>query len=128
MNKKPYILSVEDDKDSQKLINILLENDYEVLSAESVSEAKDHLRNQSKLGNSIDMILLDLSLKGDKNGLYLSTVLRRTKQYKDTPIIAVTAHAMSSDRAKCIDAGCTDYMPKPIYGDDLLKMVDKHLK
>jgi CheY-like chemotaxis protein len=44
------------------------------------------------------------------------------------PIIALTAYAMSGDKATCMDAGCNAYVPKPIIKDDLLSMIEMYIK
>lgn len=60
-----------------------------------------------------DIILLDVNLPG-MNGLDLARQLRQDDRYQEVPIIAITANVLVGDREKCLEAGCNDYMPKPI--------------
>jgi CheY-like chemotaxis protein len=48
------------------------------------------------------------------NGFEATQKIRELEDYKNTPIVALTAFAMKGDREKCLDAGATDYIPKPI--------------
>ena len=57
------------------------------------------------------------------NGFEATRKIRELEEYKDTPIIALTAFAMKGDREKCLDAGTTDYIPKPIDSQEFLKKV-----
>lgn len=60
-----------------------------------------------------DIILLDMHLPG-KNGWEIATDLKANPKTKSIPVIAVTAHAMAGDRERTIQAGCNDYVSKPI--------------
>ena len=57
---------------------------------------------------------------------FIATKILRKKEI-DTPIIALTAHAMNGDRERCIEAGCDDYLSKPIDRDMLLEILSKYL-
>lgn len=59
-----------------------------------------------------DLVLMDVQLSGELNGLDVVRQLRA--RGVDTPIIAVTAYAMVGDKERCIEAGCTDYLAKPL--------------
>jgi len=59
-----------------------------------------------------DLVLMDIQLAGDKSGLDVVRELR--SRGVQTPIIAVTAYAMVGDKERCLEAGCTDYLPKPL--------------
>ena len=59
------------------------------------------------------------------NGFEATEKIRQIPDYKDTPIIALTAFAMKGDREKCLEAGATDYIPKPIDSQEFIEKV-KH--
>jgi PAS domain S-box-containing protein len=79
---------------------------------------------QCKKNSDISLVLMDIKMP-ELDGL---TATRIVKSFRpDLPVIATTAHALSSDREKCIEAGCTDYLPKPIKKDELIAMLNKYL-
>lgn len=73
-----------------------------------------------------DVILLDMNLPV-MDGWTAARTLRAQEETASIPIIALTAHAMSGDRAKVIEAGCDDYHPKPVDFDRLLVQIDAAL-
>lgn len=73
---------------------------------------------------NIDLVLMDLQMP-DMNGYEATTILKQ--KYPNLPVIAQTAFAMSDDRDKAINAGCDDYLAKPIKSNDLLMMCMKYL-
>ncbi len=119
---KPTILYVEDDFISHELVRLYLGPEYGYIISESVEDAKEQLKK-----TVIDLILIDLSLKGEEDGLDLIKYLRKSKKWQSLPAIAITAHAFIADREKCLKAGCNDYMSKPILKDNLLNKVNQYL-
>jgi CheY-like chemotaxis protein len=73
----------------------------------------------------MDLVLMDLQMP-EMNGYEATQILK--KNYPDLPVIAQTAFAMSDDREKAMDAGCDDYLAKPIKSKDLLQIAEKYLK
>lgn len=76
--------------------------------------------------NNYDMILMDINLGSGISGLYVTRQLRKMDQYKLTPIIAVTVHSLPGDREIIINAGCTEYISKPIDRKRFLALIDKY--
>ncbi len=118
--KKLKILIAEDDVVSEMLITIDVEKfSKEILKAENGFEAIEVCRNNP----DIDLILMDI-LMPVMNG-YEAT--RQIRQFnKDVVIIAQTAFGLSGDREKAIEAGCNDYITKPINKDELIALIQKY--
>ncbi|NQV05478.1 response regulator, partial [bacterium] len=72
----------------------------------------------------IDVVLMDVQMPG-MDGLEATSRIRALERGGDVPIIALTAHAMESDRARCIDAGMDEYLSKPFAPDELYSVVER---
>lgn len=79
------------------------------------------------LAQDFDVVLLDMNMPV-MDGWRAAEQIRAKKTYVELPIIAFTAYAMQGDREKCLDAGCTDYLSKPIDFAQLAAMLDKHAR
>ncbi|OGU67815.1 MAG: hypothetical protein A2440_18915 [Stygiobacter sp. RIFOXYC2_FULL_38_25] len=112
------ILLAEDYKHSQIIVTRLLKkNGFEsIVVVENGEDAYKMARDQK-----FDLILMDMQMP-IMNGFEATEKIRELAAYKETPIIALTAFAMKGDREKCIEAGATDYIPKPI---DSKEFIDK---
>ena len=111
------ILLVEDDSDTRELVRLTLELDgHEVLEAASAEEGLEAVQHEIP-----GLILMDLSLAGKFDGLEATRRLRADPRFNDTPIIALTAHAMAGDRERSLAAGCDDHWTKPIVDLSLFK-------
>lgn len=113
------ILVVEDTELNIDLITQLLEEDYNLLFARDGSQGVD-----MALQNNPDLILMDISLP-IMDGYIATRKIREVK--KTVPIIGLSAHAMSGHERSAIDAGCTDYLTKPIDDELLLKKLKEYL-
>lgn len=106
---KQTILIAEDSNDGREMMRMLLRlKGYEVLSADNGVRAVE-----VALRSHPDLILLDLELPR-LDGFGVVRILRSHREFRDTPIIIVSAHDAEGFRQPAIDAGCSDYLPKPI--------------
>ena len=118
---KPTILVVEDDTVSFKLIEASLKTSHlTILHANNGAQAIDYF-NTNK---DIKLVLLDIQLPG-VNGYEVLSHIRKVNP--SLPVIAQTAYSMSDDKEKCIEAGCDEYISKPISIHKLRELVRKYL-
>jgi two-component system, cell cycle response regulator DivK len=111
---KPKILIAEDSPDGREMMTMLLSlKGYDVVAAENGMEAV-----KVALEKRPDLILMDLELP-KLNGIDVARNLRRHNQLKNTPIIIVSGHDPVLHRQIALEAGCTDYLLKPIDFDRL---------
>ena len=120
-NFRPLILIVEDVESNYLYLNAVLSKlnariHWVINGLEAVDFAKKN--------PDTALILMDLQMP-EMNGYDATREIK--KIYPDMKIIAQTAFAMSDDRAKAMDAGCDDYLAKPIRSKDLLETVNKYL-
>jgi CheY-like chemotaxis protein len=110
------VLVVDDDiRNVFALTSALETHGMEVLHAESGKEGIDLLKRSA----DIDVVLMDVMMPG-LDGIDTMRIVRQLDGYRELPIIAVTAKAKMGDREKCIEAGATDYVAKPVNMDVLL--------
>ncbi len=115
------ILIVEDNPINMQLIELLLHDwKMNVEGANNGQEALEKLANKS-----YDIILMDIQMPM-MNG-YETTKIIRQDLHLQTPIIALTAHALAGEKEKCIEAGMNEYATKPINEDVLFSLIQKHL-
>jgi hypothetical protein len=113
------VLVVDDDvRNIYSLTKALESVKMNVITAIDGQEAIKELQKN----NSIDVVLLDMMMP-NMDGYETATFIRQNKMWKKLPVIAVTAKAMTGDRDKCINAGASDYISKPIDIDQLLSLL-----
>jgi two-component system cell cycle response regulator DivK len=115
----PKILLVEDNEMNRDMLSRrLTRKKYEVLMAVDGMEGVAMARSEA-----LDLILMDMSLPV-MDGWEAARQLKANPETQTIPIIALTAHAMSGDREKALDAGCDDYDTKPIELPRLLGKIE----
>ena len=114
------VLLAEDNLINQKVtIKILNTFGFNVSAVADGKEAIEAVSNQK-----FDIVLMDLQMPV-VNGFKATEEIRALPKPKsDIPIIALTAHALIGDKEKCLNAGMTDYISKPVSGQDLVKKID----
>ena len=117
------VLLVDDDiRNVFALTSALEQHGMQVLHAESGKEGIELLKRSPE----IEIILMDVMMPG-LDGLDTMRIIRQLDAYRDIPIIAVTAKAMMGDRDKCLAAGATDYVAKPVNIDQLIATLSRTL-
>jgi CheY-like chemotaxis protein len=113
------VLVVDDDVRNLFALTTAFERyNLQTITAESGQEAINILTEQ----NDIDIVLMDIMMP-EMDGYETTQKIRRENQNTHLPIIAVTAKAMKGDREKCIEAGASDYITKPVKIDQLLSLM-----
>jgi CheY-like chemotaxis protein len=114
------VLAVDDDVRNLFAITTVFEKyNINVITAESGKEAIELMNDPT---NNIEMVLMDIMMP-EMDGYETMQKIRREHKNNNLPIIAVTAKAMKGDRQKCIEAGASDYITKPLKMDQLLSMM-----
>ncbi len=120
MNK---MLIVEDDLLSQDLFRRIFKNKFIISICDSSEEYYDKYSE-----DNYDIIIMDIALKGKKQGIDLIKEIRETKDKKNTPIICLTAHAHNINKVNSLEAGADLFFTKPIHNTELVEAVDSLLR
>ncbi|MGN6152910.1 MAG: response regulator, partial [Lysobacteraceae bacterium] len=113
------VLVVDDDARNIFALTTLLENvDMQVISANNGERAIELVRDTPELS----VVLMDIMMP-DMDGYETIRRIRAMTEFRALPIIALTAKAMKGDREKCLDAGASDYIAKPVHTDQLLSLL-----
>ncbi|MEM7536796.1 MAG: response regulator [Chloroflexota bacterium] len=121
--RAPVILLAEDNEANIEMILTYLKlRGYKMVVAKDGAQAI-----QLTASVKPDLILMDIQMPGT-DGLVATRHIRQQDEFKHTPIIALTALAMTGDRERCLEAGATDYASKPITLSHLTALINKHLQ
>ena len=113
------VLIVDDDvRNVFALTGALEQYGMQVLNAENGKEGIELLKNMP----DIEVVLMDIMMP-DLDGFDTIRIIRGDERFRELPIIAVTAKAMKGDREKCIDAGASDYIAKPVNVEQLVSLM-----
>jgi CheY-like chemotaxis protein len=113
------VLVVDDDARNIFALTSVLENhDVEVVSATNGRQAIDIINTTPDLS----MVLMDIMMP-EMDGYETMREIRKIPEFRTLPILALTAKAMKGDREKCLDAGASDYIAKPVNTNQLLSLM-----
>jgi len=115
-------LLVEDTPEAQELITLVLADSFDVDVADTFDGALT-----LTAGSTYDVFLLDINLRGPRNGTDLARLLNDDPAHADTPKIAWTAYALPGDKERLLHSGFTHYLSKPTRRAELLKLLDEVL-
>jgi signal transduction histidine kinase len=118
--KVKTLLVAEDEYSNYQLLEvILLREKHRIIHVVNGVEAVEACRENP----AIDMVLMDLKMP-EMDGFQATTIIKSEKP--NLPIIAVTAFALSGDKEKALEAGCNEYISKPIKRSDLVEIINKY--
>lgn len=115
---KTVLVADDDVRNIFSLTKVLEQHQMKVLAATDGKEALK-LLNENK---EVDVVLMDMMMP-ELDGYETTTAIRQDIKYRNLPILAVTAKAMMGDREKCIAAGASDYISKPVDMDQLISLL-----
>jgi two-component system, cell cycle response regulator DivK len=116
------VLLIEDNEQNRYLVSFLLsQSGFRVVSAEDGLQGIELAKTLLP-----DIILLDIQLPR-MDGYAVARALRRSAALSETPIVAVTSHAMPGDRERALEAGCSGYIEKPINPETFLAEIESAL-
>jgi CheY-like chemotaxis protein len=113
------VLLVDDDaRNIFALSSVLERRGMQVLTATTGNEAIQHVQTNP----DIALVLMDIMMP-EMDGYETMQMIRRNPAYRRLPIVALTAKAMKGDREKCLEAGASDYLAKPVNTEQLLSVL-----
>ncbi|QLY25738.1 ATP-binding protein [Bdellovibrio sp. KM01] len=123
-SRKVRILLADDTEDNRILFTHFFKNQpFEIIEAENGLEAVDKIKS-----NEFDIVFMDVQMP-EMDGYAATSIIReweRATQHSHIPIIALTAHALSDDKQKSLNAGCDDHVTKPFKKDVLLGVINRY--
>ena len=121
--KKTILIIDDDTRNIFALTAVLKSRGFQVLSAAEMTDAFSILENN----DSIAIILMDMMMPG-MDGYEAVKHIKKADGFKNIPVIAVTAQAMTGDKEKCLSAGADDYISKPVDVDALINTLKTYIK
>ncbi len=116
--KKLKMLIVEDDAENQSFLRVFFKKKFDVEVCDSSETFYEKMKD-----NDIDIIIMDISLRGEKDGLELTKEVRANPETKDIIVVGLSAHAFQRDRENAMRAGVDIFLTKPVPNDTLFSAV-----
>jgi DNA-binding response OmpR family regulator len=122
MKKRLKALVVDDDELAQEVLKYFLFKEFEVYTVGTVNSFYSII---SKI--DFDIIFMDIMLHDTKDGIQLITELRANPKYKSVPILILTTHDSTQVKMRALNAGADKFINKPIFMDQLAKIIEEVL-
>ena len=116
--EKDKILIVEDDYDTLMFLNLFLRKRFMIESCRTDGGFDDLIKK-----SRYDLIIMDIAIKGNRDGLQLTRELKSSDSYKDIPVLCLTAHVMEQDKQNAFEAGVDYFLPKPVTNSILMNTI-----
>ncbi|MFA3782251.1 response regulator [Melioribacteraceae bacterium 4301-Me] len=121
--KKPKLLIVEDDYENQRFLEIFLRRKFDLQICDSEETFYQKIKKEK-----FDIILMDISLRGKKDGLQLTREMRNHPEFKNIPIVGLSAHTFQQDKDNAYAAGVDVFLTKPAPNDVLMEALTSTLE
>jgi CheY-like chemotaxis protein len=118
LKNKTVLIADDDMRNIFSLTKALEKYKMNVIAAVDGKDALQKLKSNPE----VDIVLMDMMMP-EMDGYESTSTIRKDPKFRNLPVIAVTAKAMMGDRAKCINAGASDYITKPVDIDQLLSLL-----
>lgn len=119
---KRMILIVDDNEINIKLLEKVLENDYDIAS---VRDGKAAVEKAKEIKPAL--IIMDVAMP-KMDGITATKIIKGDDETKNIAIILITAHSLTIDKAKIEESGCDDFITRPIKMNELMAAVEKNFK
>ncbi|MEJ5351059.1 MAG: response regulator [Melioribacteraceae bacterium] len=120
MKAMKKLLIFEDDVLNQNLYQTLFKDEYQTAIYSSFEKFIE-----DNLDWDFDAVIMDLSLKGNHDGIQIMQYLRSNEKFKNLPIICITAHAFLKDKENCMRNGADAYIAKPCTKKTIFSALEK---
>ncbi|MCX7833543.1 MAG: PAS domain S-box protein [Ignavibacteria bacterium] len=120
--KVKRVLLVEDNLSNAEIIKIYLQDKFDIIWTKSITETLEKAREEV-----YDILIIDIDLGNEKDGLEILKELRKISKYKSKPFIAITGYTNFLDRQNLLEAGFTEHIAKPFRKEQLLSIIKKYI-
>jgi len=117
--EKLKILIVEDDYDTLAFLKLLLGKKFDIETCRTDEEFYVVIKKWR-----YDLIIMDIAIRGNKDGLQITRELKNSGEYKSIPVLCISAHVMERDRENAFRAGVDKFLAKPVSNKVLIETID----
>jgi DNA-binding response OmpR family regulator len=117
--EKLKILIVEDDYDTLTFLNFFLGKKFDIETCRTDEEFYSAIKKCY-----YDLIIMDIAIKGRKNGLQITKEIKNSNEYKNIPVLCISAHVMETDKENALNAGVDKFLSKPVSNSVLMETIN----